>query len=486
MSAPPDTLLARIDELEALLRQRDAEVARLEKVRRALVERSLVEGANRKKGHELFESNVLLARQVMARTRELEQANELLRAEERELKKAKEAAEAAARARSTFLTTMSHEMRTPLNGVLGMTALLMDTDLSEEQGQHLETIDTCGRTLLQLINDILDFSKLDSHGLEAESLLFDPRGVVRDVVAIVKESAAAKGLGLDVDLDPDLPPAVLGDPARLRQVLLNLAANAVKFTPEGQVLLRLSGEPLHDGRLELWCCVDDSGIGISAEAQAQLFRPFVQADASTSRRFGGTGLGLAICRQVVEGLGGEIGVESEPGVGSRFWFHVPVRPATADERDAARCSARASRAAALPASAGAKADARALHALVVEDNPVNQRVAVALLGKLGVTCDVASDGALALAALERASYDVIFMDCQMPVMDGYEASLRVREREARAGSPRTPIIALTAHAFASERQKCTDAGMDDFVSKPVSREQLATVLARWVPSLVPA
>ncbi len=469
--APSD----RVRELELQLAERERTIARLEAARRALIERAIAGEGKKSSGFGLFESNVMLARQVRERTRELEEINERLRGEERELKAAKEAAESAARARATFLTTMSHEIRTPLNGILGMAALLADTPLNGEQLGHLETIETCGRTLLQLIGDILDFSKLESRGLEAESIPFAPRDVAAEALSIVMEKGRAKGLRLAADIDPEVPRALIGDPGRLRQVLLNLLANAVKFTAAGHVLLKVGVQPGEGDGVFLECAVEDTGPGIAAEVQERLFQPFVQADASTTRHFGGTGLGLAICRQIVEHLGGTIGVTSAPGRGSRFWFRMPyvLSPAELVTQAARR------RAFTLPRSAEGK------RVLVVEDNVVNQRVAQALLHKLGAEVDVADNGAAAVEAVAAQEYDVVFMDCQMPVMDGLEASLKIRAWEAETGHERVAIVALTAHAFADDRLQCAAAGMDDYLTKPVSREDLARMIDRWAPKTAP-
>jgi signal transduction histidine kinase len=466
VSFEPKDALHHIADLERTIEERDQTIVRLEKIRRALIDRAIRVSGEDVKGYGLLESQVLLSEQVRRRTRELEETNEQLRA-------AKEAAEAAARARTTFLATMSHEIRTPLNGVLGMTTLLVGTELSPEQFGYAETIRTCGHSLLELINNILDFSKLDSSGLESESLEFDPRDLINEVGLIVSERIRAKGLVLVDVVEPEVPHVVVGDPGRLRQVLLNLVGNAAKFTASGRVTVDLSADL--DPPVRLRFRVTDTGVGIPAEAIPRLFSPFVQADASTTRQFGGTGLGLAICRQIVELLGGEIGIESRPGCGSTFWFTMPVGLPDANSLARREKEARSPRG--LPVRCGPAPGCRVL---VAEDNIVNQRVAVALLEKMDALVDVAANGREAVEACEKVGYEIVFMDCQMPVMDGYQASIAIRAEEVRRGhGKRLPIIALTANAMPGDAQRCLDAGMDDYVTKPVSPGELAAMLEEW-------
>jgi signal transduction histidine kinase/ActR/RegA family two-component response regulator len=456
------------EELERELEEKDRTIARLEKIRRALIDRAVRSSGEDTKGYGVLESQVLLSAQVRRRTRELEELNQ-------KLLLAKEEAEAAARARTTFLSTMSHEIRTPLNGILGMTTLLVGTELSPEQTGYAETIRTCGNSLLELINNILDFSKLDSRGLDPESVIFDPRDLITEVGLIVSERILAKRLTFTQRVDPEVPRFVLGDSGRVRQVLLNLVGNAVKFTQAGEIIVHLGthiGDPLR-----LCFRVVDTGLGIPTEVIPQLFHPFVQADASTTRQFGGTGLGLAICRQIVELLGGEIGVESQAGDGSTFWFTVPAElpdeAALTRRREAERPAERS----ALPIHPAA-----GRRALVVEDNAVNQKVAVALLQRLGLRVDVAANGREGIEAIKKVGYDVVFMDCQMPVMDGYQAAAAIRAEEGRSGTEtRHPIIALTAHAMPGDSQRCFDAGMDDYITKPIAFRDLAAMLEKWVP-----
>ncbi len=469
----------RLTALEREIAERDQTIARLEKIRRALIERSVRSGGGELRGYGLLENQVVLFEQVRRRTRELEELSAKLLA-------AKEEAEAAARVRTTFLTTMSHEIRTPLNGILGMAALLAGTELNAEQAEYARTIRICGSSLLDLINNILDFSKLESRGLERESLVFDPRDLIDNVGVMVADRIQSKGLTFVPRIGDGVPASVVGDPGRLRQVLLNLVGNAVKFTESGSITVDV--EAVINATPRLAFRVTDSGVGISNDVAARLFQPFVQADPSTTRKFGGSGLGLAICRQIVERLGGEIGLDSVEGLGSAFWFWVPVE--LVDRADSARaersdreapCTEASARTAGKRTSAeGAERVVLPCRALLVEDNIVNQKVAVALLRRLGAEVDVAANGLQAVEACRQGAYDIVFMDCQMPVMDGYEAAATIRREEAgRSGGVRLPIIALTAHAMPGDRQKCVDAGMDDYVTKPVSSEDLVAALETW-------
>jgi signal transduction histidine kinase/CheY-like chemotaxis protein len=397
---------------------------------------------------------------------ELRQNNKNLEAaiEQRtaELRQARDAAFQASRAKSEFLANMSHEIRTPMNAVLGTTAMLLESGLNGEQRGLAETIDRSGRELLSLINDILDFSKLEAGKLRMESIRFDLHDTTRAVATLLSAKAAAKQIDLRLKIDPATPTFVLGDPGRLRQVLTNLTDNALKFTEHGFVMVTLGPAPGQGFRF----VIRDSGIGIPPEKQATIFEKFTQADTSTTRKYGGTGLGLAICNQLIDLMGGTITLESEVGRGSTFTVTIPfpLAPAT----DATASSAPRDR---LPRLAG--------RVLLAEDYPANQKIAIWMLKKLGLSVDLAEDGEEALRKLDQSRYDLILMDCQMPKLDGYDATQAIRGRAAPDHA--IPVIAMTASALPADRERCITAGMNDYISKPVQIEELAAVLHRFLP-----
>ncbi len=388
-------------------------------------------------------------------------------AHEEALRRARDAAERADRAKSDFLSVITHELRTPLNGVIGMTGLLLDGALDPTSRRYAETLREAGEHLLQLINDVLDFTKLEANRLSFEEILFEPDSVVQSAVELLQPRARAKGLALETTLDRGLPARVRGDPGRLRQVLMNLVSNAVKFTDRGFVHVTMSAEPADAGYITLHVSVSDSGIGIAAEHLPRLFQEFSQIDSSISRRFGGTGLGLAICRKLVAGMGGEITARSEPGRGSVFRFTARVR-ATSEERQAP----------ARPLAERPAVSSRAVRVLVAEDNQTNQVVIRAMVGKLGHRADLVGNGIEALEAVRTRPYALVLMDVMMPEMDGLEATRRIRALPGALG--RIPIFGLTAHAAAAEHEACLAAGMDRVITKPVTIAALAEPIAEVV------
>ncbi|WIG56803.1 MAG: hypothetical protein OJF61_002591 [Rhodanobacteraceae bacterium] len=529
-----------------------------------------------------------------------------LRGVQRELLAAKQAAEAAMLAKSEFLASMSHEIRTPLNGILPLLDIVLGTDLTPSQREYLITANASAKELLRIVDDILDYSKAEAGKLDLESVSINIRELVDSVKRLLDKPAEAKGLAMRAVVDADVRPIVRGDPMRVRQILTNLMSNAIKFTQRGGVSVRVSKRSDTDTQHELLFAVRDTGIGLAADAAARLFQPFTQADASVTRRYGGTGLGLTICKKLVDLMGGRIGVRSEPGRGSVFWFTVPFEKApgdiagshkslagsrallaagpqraqaitpvlatleldTAHVADTAAALSRLRQAAPLGDSfsfdlllvdatsvggdvsdllqsilrerqldklrilvlglatapdprvhtAAARVDDATLRqgirrvfgapqpraqpvlsvpalpavaasgtpqplsgtVLLVEDHPVNQKVAQKLLERLGLTVDVADNGEIALEKIRGKAYAMVLMDCQMPVLDGYSATRRLREIENEQGKPRMPVIAMTAHAMSGDRERCLQAGMDDYLSKPLDRQLLEQTLARWM------
>jgi PAS domain S-box-containing protein len=380
---------------------------------------------------------------------------------------ARDAALDASKLKSDFLATMSHEIRTPMNGVIGATDLLLHSALDESQRDLAQMASDSGNALLTLIDDILDFSKMEAGKLKIETIAFEPASVVTDAVRTLDLSAQSKQLKLSSFVDPAVPTTLLGDPGRLRQILLNLIGNAIKFTSSGEVSIRVvrkSAEgKIHRIRFE----VRDTGIGLTRETADTLFTPFTQADGSSQRRFGGTGLGLAICKQLVTHMGGQIEFDLTVSQGALIWLEVPL-----EQAPAARGMMLVQHNAISTSSRG--------NALVVDDNQINQKIAEALLTNLGYTCHSVENGQLAVEAMQADCYDLVMMDCQMPVMDGYEATGRIRMLEKDTGR-HVPIIAMTAHAMSGTRERCLESGMDDYLTKPFNILALRNILLRWFP-----
>jgi signal transduction histidine kinase/CheY-like chemotaxis protein len=406
---------------------------------------------------------------------------------ETELRGALARAEAASHTKSTFVATMSHEIRTPLNGVIGMTELLLDSPLTERQREYAETIRTSSGLLLGVINDILDFSKMSAESLRLDHAEFAVVPVVRSAMALFTAQVRAKRLDIGVTIDRNVPDRVVGDELRLRQILVNLIGNAVKFTDAGSVQVRVTASADTAVVVPVTVAIADTGVGISEAMREMLFEPFQQADMSSTRRFGGTGLGLSISRHLVTLMKGSIGVESVPGKGSVFSFTIPFERGAAAVMPAA-VPAVVVTPAAPPRPPEELPSARPLNVveprteaiLVTEDNEINQRVAIRMLQRLGFNAQTATNGREALEAVRRRHYDLIFMDLQMPTMDGFEAASELRRMEF-AGGRRVPIVAMTANALSEDRDACFATGMDDFLAKPVSLEELERVVERWLP-----
>ncbi len=443
-------------------------------------------------GDSKCETTDVLELRAAERTSELMKANAKLKTEinvrkkaEKELAAARDRAIETSRLKSEFLANVSHEIRTPLNGMLGMLSILAESELQGEYDDYVQTAYRSGEILLNQINELLDFSKVEAGKIDLEYIAYDPSELVDNVLQLFDEQVASKKLDLSKNISSDVPLQVMGDPWRVRQVIINLIGNAIKFTQQGGVGVTLKRVREAETHCVLRFEVSDTGLGISAADQDRIFDSFTQADGSTTRRFGGTGLGLTISKKLVELMGGEMGVKSQLGEGSTFWFTlsqgkqtsaVDLQPVAESEGET-----RLVNVASEDGSHSEYAAQKKLRVLVVEDNEINQKVATKMLMKLNSDVDVVSDGALALDAVKTKHYDFVLMDCLMPVMDGYECTHRIRLYEKSINArTRLPIIAMSANVRKKDQDKCYASGMDDFLSKPVTLDAIRRIISKWM------